>query len=112
MATGAQWDLVQTFGWGRMIANYSKTMSLAEAVRLTFTPENMCRVCEAVSDAKQQEHGTEVPGGSFKAKFVFVYQPAPVFFQPVSQPFSWSHDDPAPVSAQRPVPPTPPPQMA
>ncbi len=38
LATGSQWDMVQTLGWGRMIVRYSQTMTLAQAVRLTFTP--------------------------------------------------------------------------
>jgi hypothetical protein len=46
-ATGSHWDLVQTFGWGRMIAAYSKTMPLAEAIRLTFTTDNVCSICVA-----------------------------------------------------------------
>lgn len=52
MATGSHWDLVQTFGWGRMIATYSQTMPLSQAVRLTFTADNFCGVCELVNDAR------------------------------------------------------------
>jgi hypothetical protein len=55
MATGAQWDLVQTFAWGRMVATYSRTMPLVQAVRLTFTPGTMCSICKAVNEAKRQE---------------------------------------------------------
>jgi hypothetical protein len=33
LATGSHWDLVQTFGWGRMIATYSQSMSFAQAVK-------------------------------------------------------------------------------
>ena len=32
LATGSQWDLAQTFAWGRMIVTYSQTMSVAQAV--------------------------------------------------------------------------------
>lgn len=52
-ATGSQWDLVQTFAWGRMIATYTKTMPVTEAVRLTFTADNLCGICQVVAQAKQ-----------------------------------------------------------
>ena len=62
LATGSQWDLVQTFAWGKMIVTYAETMPLTDAVRLTFTPDNMCGVCEAVSEAKQQQADDTLPG--------------------------------------------------
>lgn len=112
MATGAQWDLVQTFGWSRMIANYSKSMPLMEAVRLTFTAENMCRVCEVVSDAKRQEKTTQAPGGTLKSTLVFVVPPSPVFVLAAPGHEAWLTTEMVPSSTQRPVPPTPPPQVA
>lgn len=53
-ATGSHWDLVQAFAWGRMIANYAQTMPLARAVQLTFTPDNLCGLCEVVSEARRE----------------------------------------------------------
>ncbi|MCC5023765.1 MAG: hypothetical protein J6386_13725 [Candidatus Synoicihabitans palmerolidicus] len=63
-ATGCHWDLVQTFAWGKRFATYAQSMSYADAARLTFTPDNLCNVCELVQDARQQ---TDAEG-----------QPAPV----------------------------------
>ncbi len=52
LANGAHWDMAQSFAWGRMIAEYSRTMPLDEAVRLTFTPDNLCGICEFVAEGK------------------------------------------------------------
>ena len=57
LASGVQWDLAQLFAWGRMTVAYSRTMSLREAVRLTFTPDNWCDVCRFVSAARGQGDG-------------------------------------------------------
>lgn len=111
MATGAQWDLVQTFGWGRMIANYSQTMSLGEAVKKTFNGE-MCSVCKVVNEAKQQESKTTVPGGKLDTKMILVFQPVPTVILTVPDSDSWSHSDREPLSAQRSAPPTPPPRLS
>ena len=81
LATGAQWDLVQAFAWGRMFATYVKTAPVMRAVQMTFAPGNMCSVCKAVAHAKQQENNGQVPGGKADVKIVLVYQPdAKVFF--------------------------------
>lgn len=55
LATGSQWDMLQVFAWGKMIATYSRTMSVKRAVVLTFTPSNLCEICQLVKTAKAQE---------------------------------------------------------
>lgn len=113
-ATGSHWDLVQTFAWGRMIATYAQTMPLAQAVKLTFTPDNLCSVCEAVSEAKQHPADPALPleaGGAGKIPLVF--QPAPAFVLTLSparadvRPTTWRW-----ASADRSPPPTPPPRAS
>ena len=81
LATGSQWDLVQTFAWGKMIATYAQTMPLKEAVRLTFTPNNMCGLCEVVSEAQQQQSDATLPGepAGQLAKIPLVFQASAVF---------------------------------
>lgn len=112
LATGSHWDLVQTFAWGRMIGNYVRTMPLGDAIRLTFTPDNLCSVCELVQDAKQQQDETTIPGVKLDGKILLVFQPDP---QPriearAIEPWWWSHDA-LPVSA-RATPPLPPPRRS
>ena len=77
VATGSHWDLVQTFAWGRMIASYSRSMPLGEAVRLTFQPENLCGVCEVVAEAKATDPTAPAPAGQQEIKIVLGLAPAP-----------------------------------
>ncbi len=118
LASGAQWDFLQSFAWGRMIANYSRTMPLAEAVKKTFTPDNLCGVCEFVAVAKTRAEGEGKTGepapveAGAKAKpplatppehhIVFGSAPAPEW------PAERFHVD----TCARPAPPTEPPRAA
>ena len=63
-ATGSHWDLVQTFAWGKMFSQYAQTMSWTDAVRMTFTAENFCGVCEIVDDARADADTSNPPGQS------------------------------------------------
>jgi len=83
LATGSHWDLVQTFGWGRMIATYAQSMSFTQAVKKTFSAGETCGVCEAVATAKQQDaadaSAPTAPGKSFgKIHLVFAPDSTPV----------------------------------
>ena len=114
LATGSHWDLVQTFAWGRMIGGYARTMPLAEAIRLTFTPANLCSVCELVKDAKQQQEqdAAAIPGLKIDGKILLVFQPAPQLQIDACGADPWVlSDDVLPVS-ERAAPPLPPPRAA
>ena len=110
LATGSHWDLVQTFGWGRMIATYSQTMSLSEAIRLTFTPENMCGVCSAVATAKQQTNDDAIPGGKLDGKVLLVFAPTPDIVVAAPDFLSRSPSDRRIATTTRAAPPVPPPR--
>lgn len=112
MASGAQWDLVQTFAWGRMIATYSRSMPMLRAVKMTFAPGNMCAFCKAVNEAKRQENTPAVPGGKADTKLVLVFQPVPNVVLTTPARDGWSLSDRVPMSAPRSDPPTPPPRIA
>lgn len=110
LATGSHWDLVQTFAWGRMIATYSQTMPLAQAVKLTFTPDNLCGVCESVSEAKQQQPGAALPSDAkATGKIPMVFQPQPVFVAGLAERVKWNVCDETPSLRDRSPPPVPPP---
>lgn len=112
LATGSQWDLVQTFAWGRMFVTNVQSMSVAEAARLTFSPEGRCEICHVVSDAKQQqENSATIPGGKVDAKILLAFEPAssPVVAAPDFS--SWSLSDPLASSLARSAPPVPPPRV-
>lgn len=113
LATGSHWDLVQSFGWGRMIATYSQTMPLSEAIRLTFTADNLCGVCEIVADAKQAPD----PAAPYSApvgaqKIPLALAPAGVaIFASVLAP-SWPAEHFLADACARPAPPVEPPRAA
>jgi hypothetical protein len=112
LATGSQWDLAQTFAWARMIASYSRTMSVADAVRKTFDGE-MCAICDAVQDARQQQDANGVPenGSRLTGKIVFVGAPsALVFGASATRCVGLAPSVAAPPSADRSAPPSPPPR--
>lgn len=110
LATGSHWDLVQTFAWGRMLANYSQTMPLAQAVKLTFTPDNLCGLCESVSEAKQQQDAALPSDGTGFGKIPLVCQPVPSLIGVSSSGETWALCDLAPTGRERHPPPVPPPQ--
>ena len=112
MASGVQWDLVQTFAWGRMFASYSRAMPVAQAVRMTFMPANMCASCRAVEKAKQQESAPAVPNGKADGKLILVFEPVPDVPLQIPDKACWLSSEGDAVSALRSGPPTPPPRAA
>ena len=52
-ANGALWDAVQVFAWGKMVHEYSRFMTLTQAVEITFDGSAPCEICVAVDDATQ-----------------------------------------------------------
>ncbi len=113
LATGSHWDVVQTFAWGRMIATYSQTMSLTQAVEKTFSAGATCGVCAVVATAKSQDsaHPTSPAAGKSLEKIHLVFAPAPA--APLllsSASFSWSLSDQSVPVTCRAAPPVPPPR--
>ncbi len=111
LATGSHWDLVQTFAWGRMIATYSQSMPLAQAIKLTFTPDNVCGVCESVSEAKQQQDTTLPSDAKSAGKILMVFQAQPVFVAELGISGKWTPREMSPAVRDRSPPPVPPPRV-
>jgi len=112
LATGSQWDLAQTFAWGRMIAINSHSMPLVRAVRKAFNGE-MCSVCLAVQQARQQQDaaGIPAPDGKFTGKILLATAPASAFhLSPAPVGAGLIPSVAAPSSAELPAPPSPPPR--
>lgn len=108
LATGTQWDLVQVFGWAQMIVNYARVMPLEQAIKKTFSGE-MCQVCEAVNDAKQ-EPAVPVNPGQKDAKIFLAVHPISHLVLPAPEIALWSPSDPSVRSFDRGAPPLPPPR--
>ena len=118
LANGAHWDLVQSFAWGRMIATYSQSMPLAEAIRLTFTPDNLCGVCEFVADGKTRADSdgtapeTTPRDPAAKAPLILVAAPEHVFVFVSAPAPEWPAEHFRPHARARPAPPAEPPRAA
>ncbi|HZZ58840.1 MAG TPA: hypothetical protein VFE31_13490 [Opitutaceae bacterium] len=110
LGSGTQWDLLQVFAWGRMIANHSQSMCLSAAVSKTFSGE-MCGICRMIAQAKQQERQhSNVPAVTDAAKPVlFCHRPAIYCPQPVRI-AAERPDDALALSALPAAPPVPPPR--
>ncbi len=112
-ATGSHWDLVQTFGWGRMIVTYTQSMPLVRAVEKTLAGDTLCGVCVVVQDAKQQQDaaGAKAPGTKAPEKIVFVSTPGVlVYTSPAPLCAGLVPAVSALLSADRTAPPLPPPR--
>jgi hypothetical protein len=75
IATGSQWDLIQSFGWARMFAGNLETMSFFDAAKATFAPEHVCGICQAVQKARQQEQKSVPANEKSKGKLLLVLSP-------------------------------------
>lgn len=76
LATGSQWDLVQTIAWTRMFTGNLRTMPVKDALVRTFSPEGRCSLCKAVAAAKHQQDETDhSPPGKAFGKDDLVYLP-------------------------------------
>jgi hypothetical protein len=119
LASGAHWDLAQGFAWTRMVVNYSRTMPLAEALRLTFQADNLCGVCEFVADAKTRADPGDAaaplaPVDSLaKGKLLLLATaPEPLFVYRIVPPPAWPEEHFRPDACARPAPPVEPPRAA
>ena len=112
VATGSQWDALQTFAWGRMIVENSREMTVAQAVTKTFSAETMCSICEVVAEAKQEEsRRSGVPDAKVPGKIPLVCAPpALVVAAPVTACVGLMGPAATPTSADRSPPPVRPPR--
>jgi len=112
LATGSHWDLVQTYAWGSMIADYTQRMPFAAAVKKTFSAETMCEICHVVADAKKSSaNEAAAPGPKSTGKIFLVTAPAgSVVFKPAAACTGLVPSIVPPSSVERASPPSPPPR--
>jgi hypothetical protein len=53
--TGLPLALTQAWGWATMFASYVETMPTPEALRFTFSGQELCGYCTFVEEAKETE---------------------------------------------------------
>lgn len=117
LASGAQWDLLQGVAWGRMIAGYSRSMPIDDAVRLTFTPGNRCELCMKVAAARAAEEDPESPAAPTRSSgsridFLLAGAPEHRIVLPRRDPPAWERSEFQPPPAVRTAPPRLPPRLA
>jgi hypothetical protein len=112
-ATGSHWDFVQVFAWARMFSENARVLPLGSALERTFSPAGRCKLCRAVSSAKQKETDSNgsIPGGKVEGKVLLVFQPAPAVIVEAPDFAPWVSGDLAVLSAGRAAPPLPPPRV-
>jgi hypothetical protein len=66
---GGQYFLVQMVAWSQMIATYSKTTSLTEALKETFDGQHPCDLCKSIEKAKQTEKKPETVAVNLKQDY-------------------------------------------
>ncbi len=116
LATGSQWDVVQTFAWARMFTENYRTLPLRIALDRTFSPEGRCGVCVVVTHAKQAQSDSpdtpgDIPSGKFSGKLVLAHEPESTSLVAlVPSSVRWSRSDHTPASVERAAPPLPPPR--
>jgi len=112
IASGAQWDAVQVFAWGRMFASHARAMPLVQALSQTFDGEP-CPICRLVATARRQERSpSDAPVQKTGIKTVLFFQTiSPMQLEP-PHPVMWRPDETSLVTVERSRPPLPPPRMA
>lgn len=111
VATGGVWDLVQVAAWGGMFAQRLENMTVLEAARQTFLPDQKCNLCLAVEDGKRtQEESAGVAGGEFSSKAPIVIQSTGRVAVNPPDGVSTMRVEPGHASYRRETPPLPPPR--
>jgi hypothetical protein len=57
---GFHWAFLQSVAWVGMMVNFSRQVSLAEAVVKTFDGQHPCPICKLVSEGKKSEKKSDV----------------------------------------------------
>src|SRR5688572_9710274 len=89
-ANGALLDVVQVVAWGKMLSNYTTTMSVAAALDATFDPAKPCEMCVGVAAAKEDLAQKRIPGTieQNSVKLVLAFE-SPAAFVWTHVPDSW-----------------------
>jgi hypothetical protein len=111
LASGSQWEVVQVFGWARMVVRYADSMSVVQAIERTFGGE-MCGVCQTVNAARDPSETPGLPpdGAQTKPLLICFAPPEVILGAPASgrlPPSDWRL-----AGCDRASPPTPPPRAA
>jgi hypothetical protein len=104
---GLHWAVFQAVAWTTMVASFSRSLPLSEALEKTFDGKHPCSLCKEIAKAKQSEKKAQYPMLVKKldlmtAKEGFVFCAPPYFWR--------MRTGEARLRALRFEPPTPPPR--
>jgi hypothetical protein len=108
-SVGGHWALLQGLAWTTMLARFSQSMPLMQAVTFTFDGKHACTLCDWVATGKKADQDNQEK--LLVKKLDLVQQvPSPFLFrQPVS---SSSKTVPGLTRVRTEQPPSPPPRFA
>lgn len=109
VSLGLHWVFLQTVAWAGMVATYSQTMPLKEALARTFDGKHPCDVCVLVREGQRSEKQKEAQLPLLKLDLVC----APARFVLLPPPTVAEFADALPIPQHLPLaPPVPPPRAA
>ncbi|MFZ9875188.1 MAG: hypothetical protein ACO3E8_07455 [Candidatus Methylacidiphilales bacterium] len=93
LVIGGPWAVLQTVAWTKMMVDYSRGASVAEAVAKTFDGDHPCNLCKKISKVRQGEQKSPLviqqakkEGPFLAVKTVRLAEPSSI---PVCHPFPW-----------------------
>lgn len=93
-----------------MMADYSRTMPLSQAVEKTFSGK-MCRICRMVANAREQEQSRPaVPESKTAGKILLFFQAVPKVTIEAPRSLAWMASGSPAMAETRSAPPVPPPR--
>jgi hypothetical protein len=104
---GGHWAILQSIAWVTMVAGYSQTAPLREALVKTFDGNHPCPICKFVSKGRKSDQKHETQKLLTKLDFFLASSRISIFPPPVVWPPSASRWL---VDARAESPPTPPPR--
>ena len=108
-ALGGHWAVLQSVAWMTMVAEYSQTAPLKEALVKTFNGKHPCSICKFVDSGKRSEQRHEIQKLLTKLDF-FLAATRVTLYPPSHAPLQAFLTRSA--GARNEAPPTPPPRSA
>jgi hypothetical protein len=109
---GGHWAVLQTIAWAKMLRDYSRSDSIAVAVKKTFGGEYPCDLCLRVEEGRQKEEKAPATVKLDKKAEVFFVAARAAVKEPACHPFSYLVPDDLLSSSRSDPPPTPVPILA
>jgi hypothetical protein len=106
---GGHWIILQSIAWVSMAAEYSRDMSLPQAITKTFSGKDPCKICKLVAEGKKTEKKQEAYRLVTKMDLFCVNNTLILYPPRISD---LKEFRPLPVFWQKESPPSPPPRLS